>query len=123
MKTGEEERQAIHDISFDVIAASRVGDEAELLADITFGAINAFNDELRSELGWQSIGALNMSGENPVTMDSRPDMITCVVSLSGNMRARYRRTVNASRLSFVVIETEATSIDPEVEGVPPFPAP
>lgn len=113
IRTGETERSFDHAFAYDLIAVARDGVRAELLADLVMGAVNVFNDELRSILGWQSIGAPEMGPENAVLLTPRPDLMTVTVQLTGTMRARYRKTTNANKLSYVITGGVLNTLNPD----------
>jgi hypothetical protein len=89
---GKVERQTVKSVSLQIVAASREGDEAERLADITFEMINAFSEKFRKLLGWEQIETLEISPESPADVDSRPDFVTVSIGVSGVVLSTFIRS-------------------------------
>jgi hypothetical protein len=83
------ERRTVKELSMQIIAMSRQGDEAERLADIVFESMNAFSTSFTKLLGWENIEALSIEPESAVDIDVNPDFIAVPISLSGTILSNY----------------------------------
>lgn len=103
MLSGDEVREHVTHIGFNLGVYSRVPDEAERLAEIVMHVVNCYNDELRNLFGWHKVRATGMGPQTPVQVDSQITLACVTVSVQGQYVTAYRKSKKAKKLAFVPI--------------------